>query len=309
MTESTRVLLVEDDVDALISAAEYLEHDGFIVIQARTGREAMRLFDEEHPDVAVLDYWLEGDMNGFDVCKHIKQVEPEATSIPVIFLSACDDLETQRRAMLEVRAEGFLRKPTDISLLSAQIQAMARIRRREVALEQQAWHDVLTGLPNTGLLRNLLKQEHRRAARNHGSIACLMIDVDHFKVINDTFGHPTGDLILQEVANRLRAGLRKKDYLGRYGGEEFTAILPETNDDDALEVAERLRRRVAQEPFLIPGHSSRQITISIGAAIMAAATSNPEDLVNIADQALLKAKQGGRNRVYPPTMGPLMAVG
>jgi diguanylate cyclase (GGDEF)-like protein len=301
----TRVLLVEDEVDVLRATTMALDDDGFQVIPASSGAPALVLFETETPDVAVLDLKLP-DMDGVAVCRQIHHAN---ASLPVIFLSAFDDPEIKRRACSEKSVEGYMCKPYDVGLLSAQIENAVSRRREVETLKELATHDPLTGLPNHRLLVELLNQAYHHALRNGSSIACLMIDVDRFRSINDEYGHPVGDLVLQEIARRLRAGVRRQDFLGRYGGEEFTAILPETDERAAGEVADRLRRDVSKDPFIIPDVGPRPVTISIGAAVLRAERTTPERLIEAADKALLNAKRTGRNRTcFNTDESPLSAA-
>ncbi|MBI3928791.1 MAG: diguanylate cyclase, partial [Armatimonadetes bacterium] len=175
------------------------------------------------------------------------------------------------------------------------VKERERLRRQLEVLTVQSVTDSLTGAYNRRYLDERIREEAKRAARHQKSLACLMVDVDEFKSVNDTLGHGLGDLVLQQVASRLREGMRETDILARYGGEEFTLLLPETDADGARTVAEKLRLRIEDAVF---GDEDLQlrVTVSIGAACLQP-RGTAEDLLRHADEALYRAKVNGRNRV------------
>ena len=162
--------------------------------------------------------------------------------------------------------------------------------------------DALTGVHNRRYFDRRLTEEVERVQRNGQPLSCLFLDVDHFKRINDTYGHQVGDRVLQEVAGRIKAQLRLSDALGRYGGEEFAALLVQTDTDTAWDIAERIRASIADEPFLLGGEHQIAVTLSVGLSTMtpdtlqSVTTEAAEQLVAQADAAVYRAKQGGRNR-------------
>lgn len=167
----------------------------------------------------------------------------------------------------------------------------------EERLKFQVVHDELTGLYNRRVLEKRLNDEIERAIRYNHSLSIFMLDIDHFKQINDTHGHPVGDIVLQALASILEKTTRKTDYLARFGGEEFVVILPETPLDTALSLAERLREEIATQPISIDDHNQLKLTASIGIASFPEHTQSPQELLGMADKAMYKAKRDGRNRI------------
>jgi diguanylate cyclase (GGDEF)-like protein len=190
--------------------------------------------------------------------------------------------------------------------LRARVRAGRRILKlqhqllhAQEALRFEAAHDRLTGIWNRGAITDLLQRELRRSLRNHDPLGVMMVDVDHFKNVNDSHGHLAGDEVLRQVAQRLAETLRTYDYVGRYGGEEFLAVISSCGPSDLISTAERLRMRVAGEPMNTP-NSKLPVTVSIGVASSVPGGSRLEhweDLVRSADAALYRAKENGRNRV------------
>jgi diguanylate cyclase (GGDEF)-like protein len=168
-------------------------------------------------------------------------------------------------------------------------------REREALLER-ATRDALTGLWNRATILEFLTGEIEQARKNGGSLAVAVIDVDFFKRINDTFGHAGGDEVLKELARRLRATLRQRDSLGRYGGEELLVVMPGLSREDRGNLMDALRANICSTPFLV-GEAEVRVTVSIGVAWMEAPTELPDDLIRRADAALYEAKAAGRNRV------------
>jgi diguanylate cyclase (GGDEF)-like protein len=187
-----------------------------------------------------------------------------------------------------------LRFAGDDALLAAIVDVTAQRQTREDLL-QQATHDPLTGVFNRRHLEDVLRQELDRAERHARPLAVAMMDADHFKSINDTYGHQTGDEVLRAISDRCRKTLRSNDILGRYGGEEFAIVFPETSLDEAGAVAERLRAAVGDEPIKV-GDNALGVTVSIGLAAFAPG-NDLEKLFQRADSALYTAKQDGRNLV------------
>jgi diguanylate cyclase (GGDEF)-like protein len=291
------ILVVDDDPAVRALVAARLEDAGYETVQAASGEDALRLATEREPDVIVLDVSMRG-LDGYAVCRRLH--ERNTSAPPVIFLTG--------RAHTKARVEGldsgavdYVAKPFAAAELVARVGVAVRTKARMEALAAVASTDGLTGLPNRRRLDERAAEAAAVAERYGRSLSCLMIDVDHFKRINDTYGHAAGDEVLRETARRLRSVCRSADFVGRYGGEEFTVIMPETDLDGAVAAGERIRQVLAVEPVQADD-SEIWITSSVGVVGWQAGMRTPEDLYAPADRALYRAKELGRDRVVaaPP---------
>jgi two-component system, cell cycle response regulator len=297
--EGRTILVAEDSRVVRAILREPLRAHGYRVLEAADGEQALACCSEERPDVVLLDVEMPV-LDGHQVLARIKQ-QPELADVPVVFLTARATTEDVVQG-LRLGAHDYLRKPFEASELLARVSAALRVktlqdelRRRNLELDQMSRTDALTGLHNRRHLEERL-DEFVSLARRHGEdLAAAMIDLDHFKRINDTGGHPAGDAVLRVTAERLRGILRAEDVLGRWGGEEFLALLPRTDAAGAQLAAERMRQAVAGQPIPLPEGGETRVTASIGAA--AGVDDGAADLVRRADAALYEAKAGGRNRV------------
>jgi two-component system cell cycle response regulator len=290
--ERALILVVDDDPALRELIATQLEHAGYETVRASDGEEALRLAAEHEPDVIVLDVSMRG-LDGYTVCRRLQ--ERGSSAAPVIFLTAQADTSARVEG-LDSGAVDYVVKPFDAAELAARVRVALRTQARTEALTAAASTDGLTGLPNRGRLDERAAEAIAVAERYGRPLACLMIDVDHFKRINDTYGHAAGDEVLRETARRLRSVSRTADFVGRYGGEEFTVIMPETDPVGAVVAGERVRATLAAQPVHAAG-TDIWITASVGVAGWQAGTGTPEDLYAPADRALYRAKRLGRNRV------------
>jgi diguanylate cyclase (GGDEF)-like protein len=270
---------------------------------ARDGDEAWHILEQpDAPRLAILDWMMPG-MTGPELCRKLRGLNREPYTY-VLLLTARTDTQDVVEGM-EAGADDYVTKPFEVKELEVRLRAGRRIldlqadlvNARE-ALREQATRDPLTGLWNRYALFDTLKREQSRAGREGVPLAVIMVDLDHFKQVNDTHGHLAGDAILREAARRMQSVVRTYDHVGRYGGEEFVIVLPGTTGPNAAQLAERLRLAIAREPMASDGVSRVSVTASFGVtATGRGAGAGPEALIRLADEALYRAKEKGRNRV------------
>ncbi len=303
---ASRILVVDDSKAQLDWLVEVLEREGYAVLAAADGREAIRKVRTESPDLVLLDMVLP-DMSGLEVLRLIKPTD-EQQFLPVIIQSSKSDIDSKVEG-LRIGAHDFLVKPFAEAEILARCGAMLRIknlqeklREAQRKLEEQSSTDALTGLKNRRFFDERLHEEFRRAQRYGDYLALLMIDLDHFKEVNDRYGHPAGDVVLREAAALIRGAIRDPDICARYGGEEFAVILPKTHMSGALAVAERVWRELGARSYPLPGPGGAQVAVNVTASMGVAFypskdISSGELLLRFADQALYQAKRAGRNTI------------
>lgn len=303
------ILVADDSVVVRTVLARELVTAGWEVRQAADGEQAVESCREHPPDIVLLDIEMPR-LNGFQALAALQR-DPELAQIPVIFLtgrdSGADVAEGLRRG-----AHDYLRKPFETAELTARLTVARRmkslqdeLRARNRELERLATTDLLTGLDNRRSAQEKLDEHVTRARHLGGDLSVLLIDVDHFKRVNDEHGHASGDAVLRELSQRLRARLRPQDTCGRWGGEELLVVLPDTDRDDAGSIAEHLRAAVADAPYV---DATIPVTASIGVADWDHDTES--ELVKRADSALYAAKAAGRNcvRAAIPAMPATLSV-
>jgi diguanylate cyclase (GGDEF)-like protein len=296
------VLIADDDPVSRHLLQVSLTHAGYRVVAAADGSEALRIMSEEDgPRLSVLD-WMMPSLDGVDVCRAIRRAAREPY-LYIILLTAKGH-PTEIIEGLEAGADDYITKPYDLQELKARLRAGKRILELQqqlvTAREQlrmQATHDSLTGLFNRAAILEALEREVVRSNREKNPLALIMADLDHFKHVNDTFGHPAGDAVLQEVARRMLSSFRIYDFVGRYGGEEFLVVVPSSELSLAVELAERLRQQVSARPVNIGGGAMISVTMSLGVAVVGPGMNQAGQLLSYADEALYAAKKAGRNRV------------
>jgi two-component system, cell cycle response regulator len=295
-----KILIAEDDPVSRLALRSFLKKWGDEVIVAKDGEEATRLLlHKDGPKIAILDWMMPG-ADGVEICRRVREraVEPYV----YILILTSRDSPTDIIAALEAGADDYLAKPFVPAVLKARLLTGRRIARlqqelieaREV-LRAEATHDVLTGLWNRRAILNLLQQEISRAAREGSSLTVALADIDHFKNINDTYGHPAGDEVLREVSRRMQASIRTYDVLGRYGGEEFLLVFPGCKQQKAFGVAERVRKAVSSDVVELSG-TEITVTLSMGVSVFNGA-EDAAAMISRADETLYQAKGHGRNRV------------
>jgi two-component system cell cycle response regulator len=297
-----KVLIAEDDAVSRRLLEAMLTRWGYEVAVTRDGAEAWEVLQgADAPPLAILD-WMMPDMDGVEVCRKVRQRGQE----PYIYLLLLTTKGRKENIIegLDAGADDYLTKPFDPHELQVRLRTGMRIvtlqaeliEARE-ALRIQATHDPLTGVWNRRAIIEMFGNELARSRREELPVAVAIADLDHFKRINDTYGHVVGDTALCEAVSRMRALLRPYDAIGRYGGEEFLIVLPGCTPQDAFRLAERLCIGMSQEPIKIPG-GTLEVTSSIGvAASDTIAVLDAMALIRAADAALYRAKAGGRNRV------------
>jgi diguanylate cyclase (GGDEF)-like protein len=302
--ETVTILIIEDTQGVREELCRVVESLGYRAIGAQSGLEGLRLVRDCHPSLVLLDVVMPS-LDGYKVASLIK-AQPGFT--PVVLLTGLNDLDSKRRGQA-AGADDFVTKPVVPLELNIRIAAMLRIKALHNQLDaanrrlaELAETDPLTALANRRGFDVSFGDEFARARRYRRELALLMVDIDHFKKVNDQHGHPVGDQVLRAVAQTLASEVRQSDRVGRLGGEEFAVLAPEINAPGALTLAERLRRAV--EELNIPiGNGSLRVTISIGVNYWNGLEEvEMSDLLKHADEALYKAKQGGRNRslLAPP---------
>lgn len=316
-----KVLVVEDSEFQANELRKFLEHSGYEVICAGNGVSAIHITKTQHPDIILLDVVLP-DVDGHEICRWLKEMNDETRRIPIIMLTVKDSIE-DKISGLQIGADDYLSKPFNDMELNARIYALLRTKalqdeliQKNVQLEEllkkvehMAITDYLTGLYNRRHFQSAVEKEFLIAQRYKTPLSCMLIDIDHFKKVNDIFGHEVGDSVLVDVAEIITKDIREVDIAARYGGDEFIVLFPRTemsdsflrsaepSGDAALKPALRILRDIAVhnfKGFKGPGG----ITVSIGISGAPDPLINTEEkLLRCTDRALYKAKRNGRNRI------------
>lgn len=312
---SNTVLIIEDNESTRKDVSEIIKNLPNIkrVLEAANGIDGFRMLLENQVDLVLCDLVMPG-MDGFKFLS-LKESRSDLSNIPVIILTSQVEIKNKVKG-LERGASDYVTKPFDEGELTARLRVQLKIknlqdelRATNARLAEISVTDPLTRVFNRRYLFEILEKEFNRALRYKSSLSFVMVDIDFFKRVNDRFGHQMGDQVLVDVANLIREELRKPDVLGRYGGEEFGVILPETNLKGAWVVAERYRTQVAEYRFGT-AHNPIRTTISLGvAAFPDSKVKTVDELVKVADDSLYQAKNLGRNRTQlssgseaPPTL-------
>lgn len=301
------ILFVEDSKTQGAITKEFLEKSGYTVTWIMEGQAALQTAMAQPYDVILLDRILP-DMDGNELCVLLKHSEV-TKGVPIIMLTArgatVDKVES-----LECGADDYLPKPYEESELNARVYAALRTKRLQDELKQRNQEmkdmltrvetlsvtDPLTGLYNRRRFESILDVEFEKAVRYKAALSCMMIDIDHFKSVNDTYGHPAGDEVLKGVAQLIKKSVRNVDAACRWGGEEFIVLTPMTAKAFAIQPARRIWRAVSDHVF--PAIQNNKVTISIGIAeVSLPEIDTPKKLVQAADIMLYQAKKKGRNRI------------
>ncbi len=337
---ATNVLILENDAEDLALIDTSLRNEGYLLLRATGGDDALRIISQQEVQIVLLSVGLPGT-DALTLARTIRGVS-RAAPLQLILLSGANDGEDVSRSF--EGSDDFIRKPFDMHELRARTRAAAtrwqsqatllkerefyriavteeerlsslvldqnqslkdayekirrlneELERANKELEQIATYDSLSGLLNRRSLFTRLDVEIERSLRLEVPLAGLMVDIDRFKGINDSHGHPCGDMVIREIGSRLHGGLRKYDYAGRYGGEEFFIILSNSTASQALGISERFRSDMEGVSFSCGGEALR-VTVSIGVSCYRPGESR-ESWIERTDQAMYQAKQAGRNRV------------
>jgi diguanylate cyclase (GGDEF)-like protein len=305
-----KILIVDDSPTSRAALRSLLERMKHSVVEADDGKKGLEMYQRDRPDLVLIDVVMPV-MDGYEAARRMRATGTDEW-VPIIFLSSKEDDQDLERA-IESGGDDYLVKPVSFVVLNAKIRALQRLdamhgKQLEMSralaaanreLEKLSHQDGLTGIANRRYFDGYLSTEVRRAAREHQPLSLILADVDQFKAFNDCYGHQVGDDCLRRVAAALTsAGRRPADLAARYGGEEFAMVLPGTDLDGAVDVAQSVSRVIGS--LAIP-HArstvSKSVTLSQGVvSLTPEKESPPEDLIRRADQALYQAKQQGRNR-------------
>jgi len=289
-----KVLVIDDNPTNLALLKVYLRRMGLIPLLAGKPALGMDMAFREHPDLILLDVMMP-DIDGYEICRRLK-ADARTADIPVIFVSARSESE-DIIAGLELGAVDYITKPFKAGELKARIGAVCRMADLHEKLAAQASTDELTGLANRRRFCELLEHAVTRAKSRTSPLSLLIFDLDHFKNINDTYGHLGGDVVLRQFAHILVESVYPDDIAARYGGEEFAVIMPETAGEKAVKAAERIRRSVENCRWKVSTERV-SVTVSVGVGSLEIhETLIPDELIKRADTALYRAKQHGRNRI------------
>ena len=286
---SARTLVVDDNPLNLRMLADWLATEHYVVNTATDGFEALAKIAAERPDIVLLDVVMP-ELNGFEVCRRIK-ADPTMADIPVIMVTALSDVDDLVRGF-DAGADDFVTKPFNFDALMARVRSQLRRKRHYERIVEESLVDPLTCAFNRRYFDAHAPRMAARCRAARNPVAVLMIDVDNLKQINDARGHSAGDRVLKEVVDRFTSALRPSDLVARVGGDEFVVVMPETDPDAALHIAERLCSRIGDTPV-----EGVAVTVSVGTAASRPDEEELDATLQRADAALYEAKRAGGNRV------------
>lgn len=291
MIGKPHVLVVDDDPDKRTLLQVALQMAGYDVETAQDGAEAWAAIESNPPDLIVTDVMMPV-MDGYELARRVR-ANAQTKFIPMIIQTAARDAAADLLLGAEAGALGYITDPTDLDLLLARARTLLDFKNYLNSCEEEAFIDHLTGLANRRRFERQMEREIERTRRLGRPFCLLLLDLDHFKAVNDAHGHEAGDEALRGIGKILQEGTRGIDLAARVGGEEFAVLLTETNLQTGDEVAERLRAAVEREEI----HDIARITASFGIAEFPRSASTAQELFQAADAAMYEAKRQGRNRV------------
>jgi diguanylate cyclase (GGDEF)-like protein len=296
LTKRSKLLVVDDQPINIQVLYQTFSAD-YDVCMATNGEQALKVCAEQNPDLILLDIEMPG-MNGYEVCLRLK-ADSATKNVPVIFVTAHVD-EASETQGLDVGAVDFIYKPINPNIVRARVKTHITLKTQADLLRDWVYIDGLTNVNNRRYFDERLNSEWNRATRNHTELSLLLLDVDFFKRYNDYYGHQAGDDCLRKVAAAIKSTIKRPtDLVARYGGEEFACLLPDTNLDGALYLAEAIKQAIIALNITHTGSTIiPQVTVSAGVCIKPANyQGSPETLLRRADLQLYNAKESGRNRV------------
>jgi two-component system cell cycle response regulator len=302
LNERMKVLIADDSATSRAMLRASLARWGYEVIVAEDGAAAWEILARpDAPPMAILD-WVMPHLTGPEVCKKVRETRREPYTYILLLTSKNSKDETVEG--LEAGADDYIVKPFDQQELSVRLRAGKRIIDLQLSLmdareelREKANRDLLTKLPNRAAIMATLEHEIARCHRDRRSVGVALLDIDHFKKVNDTYGHFAGDAVLRETGARLKNSMRAYDQVGRYGGEEFLVVLPNCEMEQAINQAERMRIRLQESKILADAGIEIPVTASFGVTISDLSDRSPDLFIRVADEALYRAKANGRNRV------------
>ena len=291
---SKNILVVDDSRLNVRLMTDILEKEGYTVYSCSDGSCVLEISHNNDLDVILLDVIMPG-IDGFEVCKLLK-ADLNSKDIPIIMITSKTDSGDVKKA-LELGAFDYIKKPIDEVEVIARIQSAIRFKEYQEKLKDMAMKDGLTGLYNHSLLVELFNKEIEKQQKNDNPISFVMIDIDFFKNVNDTYGHIFGDKVLQELSRILLKSVGFGDIVGRYGGEEFSIVFPSMGLETLKQVCERIRKNVEENELIIENKIIK-ITISMGAYCKVKGDNiKSSEMIKKADEALYRSKKSGRNKV------------
>jgi len=294
-SQKNSILIVDDEPASIIALTKMLSQD-YTVYAAKNGCDAICVASEYQPDVVLLDILMPG-IDGYETLSRLKSDE-DTQPIPVILVTGLTNIEYEEKGLV-LGASDYISKPYVPSIVKLRVQNQIRIVNQLRMVNHLSTTDQLTGIPNRRSFNLQVNKEWGRNMRDKKPLSLMILDIDRFKVFNDTYGHQQGDEVLRIIATTLKESLRRSsDFAARWGGEEFVILLPNTDMNGALVNAERIRENIEQTSITISNGNSVGLTVSIGVTtIIPTQDLNQSELISQADRALYSAKEKGRNKV------------